>query len=285
MVIYHGLVDQVTLNGIELLVVLLPTKIDVGAPVIFFRHCQNVNCHGFGDDGDGSFDTAVECITITKDRKYLHSPVVITKDTTFMNDESLEETTAMLYPGDKMQHYPGTWPFTDSYDVVTVRNDDRHGSTSYYFEVIALSISIASYEEYTNRRIREERKQTETVALPLEFPQVLVESRLLYIVPSQKPQFSLDEGSLLTCCGAFGFGMCVYDSWYPGSYWDEHSGFLLQADGGEDITFVQKLNSTSPMSSSSHVFADHHFSKSSYTPALQLKSAIISATDYSYTIA
>ncbi|EHK22878.1 uncharacterized protein TRIVIDRAFT_201148 [Trichoderma virens Gv29-8] len=140
------------------------------------------------------------------------------KDTTFMNDESLDETTAMLYPGDKMQHYPGTWPFTDSYDIVTVRNDDRYGSTSYYFEVIALSISNASYEEYTDRHIREEEKQTEMVALPPEFPQVSVESRLLYIVPSQKPPFSLDEGSALTYYKAFAFGMGIYDSWYPGSY-------------------------------------------------------------------
>ncbi|KAL6790788.1 hypothetical protein J3E68DRAFT_411337 [Trichoderma sp. SZMC 28012] len=127
------------------------------------------------------------------------------KDMMWINDTENDESTAMLFPGDKIQHVVGgLGPFENDYDIVTVRNHveeytDTSGSKSYTFQVTMHSINNAAYEEWTVKRIRDSGTSTQMVHLPLEVPQEMVQRRLLFIDglkpsgsanPSKKPPFA-----------------------------------------------------------------------------------------------
>lgn len=215
------------------------------------------------------------------------------KDMMWINDTKNDESTAMLFPGDKLQHVVGgLGPFENDYDIVTVRNHieehtDASGSKSYTFQVTMHSINNAAYEEWTVKRIRDSGTSTQMVHLPLEVPQEMVQRRLLFIDglkpsgsanPSKKPPFALEEGSVLSYNTAFKFGQGIYDSWYSNSYWGEQvDSNILEADEEKELAIVQGPDSHfKPAGYYSAGYHVHHFKENPFTPVLKLTRCLIS---------
>jgi hypothetical protein len=207
------------------------------------------------------------------------------KDMMWINDTKNDESTAMLFPGDTIQHVVGgLWAWENDYDIVTVRNHieehtDTSGAKSYTFQVTMHSVINAAYEEWTVTRVRDSGTSTQMVHLPLELPQEMVQRRLLFLDglkpsgsahPSKKPPFTLQEGSVLSYNTAFKFGQGIYDCWYSNDYWTKQSDTLWEADEEKEIAIVQGPDSNFRTGYYKPGYHVHHFHENPFTPMLQL---------------
>ncbi|KAL7955622.1 hypothetical protein V8C34DRAFT_291154 [Trichoderma compactum] len=207
------------------------------------------------------------------------------KDMMWIKDTKNDESTAMLFPGDKIQHVVGGWgPFENDYDIVTVRNHieeyrDTSGAKSYTFQVTMHSIIDAAYKEWTVTQVRDTGKSTQMVHLPLELPQEMVQRRLLFIDglrpsgyanQSKKPPFALEEGSALSYNTAFKFGQGIYDSWYPHLARGRQNDAILDADGAMELAIVQGPESRFSQADFPGGYQMHHFDEDPFTPVLEL---------------
>ncbi|KAK4071023.1 uncharacterized protein Triagg1_6390 [Trichoderma aggressivum f. europaeum] len=191
------------------------------------------------------------------------------KDMMWINDTKNDESTAMLFPGDKIRHVVGGWgPFENDYDIITMQNHvEEHTNTS-------------GGPEWTVKRIRDSGTSTQMVHLPLELLQEMVQRRLLFIDglkpsgssnPSKSPPFALEEGSVLSYNTAFKSGQGIYDCWYSNSYWGEQSDTLSEANEEKKIAIVQGPDSHfKPAGYCSTGYHVRHFGEDPFTPVLEL---------------
>ncbi|KAL6797900.1 hypothetical protein GGI42DRAFT_330221 [Trichoderma sp. SZMC 28013] len=213
------------------------------------------------------------------------------KDMMWIKDTENNESTAMLFPGDKIQHVVGgLGPWENDYDIVTVRNHieehtDTSGVKSYTFQVTMHSIINAAYKEWKVTQIRDTGMSTQLVHLPLELPQEMVQRRLLFIdgigpnasvSQSKRPPFALEEGSVLSYNTGFKLGHGIYDCWYPPTYWHEAFDTFLEANEEKEVAIVQGPESQFWQTGSAG-YRVHHFDEDPFMPVLELRSSVITA--------